>query len=344
MLPDFAKVCKVAKLVGIRCVGDSTIATDCDISPMHPAVAAQPAAPEVKAGHSRIRELDGLRGMAILLVLGAHFFARLMLRREWSGLAALVLKITTPGWLGVDLFFVLSGFLITGILLNTKGARHYTRNFYMRRVLRILPLYSVVLTILAVFYSGSEPAVLLGLAMSLNLAPIFHIAIPSGGGALWSLAVEEHFYLIWPWVVRTLKPSVLGIVCVLICTLEPAIRVTFRLQTDVYFYSWFRFDGLAWGGLIAVLTHWRRKPPAAVNALLIAAPLVALAAGASHGIMHRGTALGRRCSSPWLKWLSPASFWRWSPTPEGAPWRYFDRRCSFCLATSVIACMSRTSW
>src|SRR5882672_5687186 len=90
-------------------------------------------------GEQRIPALDGLRGVAILMVLLNHFLpdrnyapSRVM---TWLSNAA------RSGWAGVDLFFVLSGFLITGILIEAKASPHYFRNFYMRRVLRIFPLY-----------------------------------------------------------------------------------------------------------------------------------------------------------------------------------------------------------
>src|SRR5436190_24028768 len=88
-----------------------------------------------KPGHARIPELDGLRGMAILLVLAFHF--RNFVGDRGVGLWA-VDTAASMGWCGVDLFFALSGFLITGILLDSAGAPNHRRNFYMRRALRIL--------------------------------------------------------------------------------------------------------------------------------------------------------------------------------------------------------------
>jgi peptidoglycan/LPS O-acetylase OafA/YrhL len=139
--------------------------------------------------------LDGLRGLAILLVLLFHLQVR-----DFS-----------LGWVGVTLFFVLSGFLITGILLDAKGDPHYLRNFYVRRVLRIFPIY--YLTLLGVtavalildqkvgdlpYYLVYAQNYLLGIT---NFTPDFPIAFNHS----WSLAVEEQFYLLWPLAVLWLS-------------------------------------------------------------------------------------------------------------------------------------------
>jgi peptidoglycan/LPS O-acetylase OafA/YrhL len=258
------------------------------------------AANSPPAAATRIPELDGVRGIAILMVLMTHLYAYSMLGRPWSGLARLVLEITEPGWLGVDLFFVLSGFLITGNLMESRGTPHYFQNFYIRRALRILPLYFAVLAVLAVFYNSSGSFVILGLLMSVNLAPLFHVAVASGGQALWSLAIEEHFYLLWPWVVRFVRPAALIAVSIGICIAEPAIRASARFAfDDVYIYSWFRFDGLAWGALIAVLVRAMRANPQNMRrvALRLAGSMFAVAVaitagGARYGILHRGNRLG----------------------------------------------------
>src|SRR5437899_6898895 len=104
-----------------------------------------------KAGEvdrDRLPGLDGLRGIAILLVMLFHFTVM-------KPAAAIDIPLSTLGhygWTGVDLFFVLSGFLITGILLNAKGQEHYFRNFYIRRALRILPLFYAFVAGLLVLY------------------------------------------------------------------------------------------------------------------------------------------------------------------------------------------------
>src|SRR4051812_12885006 len=94
-----------------------------------------------------IQSLDGVRGLAITLVF---FFHLLQSNNEptGSGLIDFILKLRDTGWIGVDLFFALSGFLITGILFDTLHSKHYFRNFYIRRALRIFPLYYGVLLFL----------------------------------------------------------------------------------------------------------------------------------------------------------------------------------------------------
>src|SRR5262245_5567964 len=87
--------------------------------------------------------LDGIRGVAILLVLLIHFIPPVAM--QWRIAEWFIKLFSTGGWVGVDLFFVLSGFLITGILLRTKDKPNYFKNFYMRRVLRIVPVYFLAL-------------------------------------------------------------------------------------------------------------------------------------------------------------------------------------------------------
>ncbi len=246
---------------------------------------------DVPAGVARVPELDGARGIAVIMVLLVHYFTYSMLGRSWSGLPRMVMYGTLPGWLGVDLFFCLSGFLITGILIDSRADPHYFRNFYARRALRILPLYLLVLALLGIFYRGSGSYVVLGLFMSLNLADMLGIPTLSGGIALWSLGVEEHFYLIWPWVVRYLRPATLGVVCLAICALEPFIRAAFRTPLrDVYYDSWFRFDGLAWGALIAVFVRQNgadRERALRLARLLLASAIFLFAVGVPFGLLHR---------------------------------------------------------
>ncbi len=137
---------------------------------------------------SHIQELDGLRAIAIIVVLLFH------LEAYWFSL----------GWAGVTLFFVLSGFLITGILLDAKGSPHYLRNFYARRGLRIFPIYYLtlfVITVVAVVLGrsvGDLPYYLVYTQNYLLGATSFTPSFPDAFNQSWSLAVEEQFYLLWP--------------------------------------------------------------------------------------------------------------------------------------------------
>jgi peptidoglycan/LPS O-acetylase OafA/YrhL len=242
----------------------------------------------------RITELDGVRGIAVLMVISRHAFFSVMGAEGWSGLPRLVAMATKAGWLGVDLFFVLSGFLITGILLDTKRDRHYLRNFYARRALRILPLYYATLLVIFFCYPHAGLFVLLSFFYLSNVAPLF--GVPMAYGPLWSLAVEEHFYLIWPWVVRVTSKRGLAMIAAAICAGEPIIRaIGFAHGSDTYYYSWFRFDGLAWGALLALFfrsslcTRTRLWQMAGAGALC---GLVMFAAGAPFGITTREQAAG----------------------------------------------------
>src|SRR5215471_8318316 len=167
-------------------------------------------------------ELDGIRGIAIITVLLYHLFCYSMFRHSWTGLAHLAMKVTENMSHGVDLFFVLSGFLITGILLDSRTDPRYFRTFYARRALRILPLYYVVLAVILLCYPNSGPYVLLSFAHLSNVAPALSITMVNG--AMWSLSVEEHFYLFWPLVVRRVRPAMVARIAAGVCLAEPLIR------------------------------------------------------------------------------------------------------------------------
>ena len=139
-------------------------------------------------------ELDTLRGVAIIAVLFFHGFYWRFAGLHFSAAAATFLQATRAGWLGVNLFFVLSGFLITGILLDSKCRPQYFRAFYVRRALRILPLYYSVLTFIAAGHLATRSYVILSFLYLANLTVLF--GVPDQYGPLWSLAVEEHFYLL----------------------------------------------------------------------------------------------------------------------------------------------------
>src|ERR1700744_2918814 len=105
------------------------------------------ANPKTRLSSHHIRSLDGLRGVAFLMVFFRHYGIS---SHQGSSWIKIVTSICSVGWVGVDLFFVLSGFLITGILLDTRGRPGYFANFYARRALRIFPLYYTVMGVLFV--------------------------------------------------------------------------------------------------------------------------------------------------------------------------------------------------
>jgi peptidoglycan/LPS O-acetylase OafA/YrhL len=211
--------------------------------------------------------LDGIRGLAILAVLLFHFIAP----ENRDGLAnATVSWLFSYGALGVDLFFVLSGFLITGILYDSRTDEHYFRNFYMRRLLRIFPLYYGVLAILFLvlpLIPGLRLTELTALRTYQPWAWLYavniYLAIHDGWVLsyiehFWSLAVEEQFYLIWPLAVWLLAAnarvflafSFLTAVASFASRIVASAAGAGPVVTEVL--TPFQLDALAIGGFLAV--------------------------------------------------------------------------------------------
>jgi peptidoglycan/LPS O-acetylase OafA/YrhL len=214
--------------------------------------------------------LDGLRGIAILMVMAMHFFCEggeVAFRSDLPRFGPALSKLLIFGRHGVDLFFVLSGFLITGILLREKGSPHLYRNFYARRFLRIFPLYYASLFIVFVVVpavSGLRPAhPLLYWLYASNMGEL--LGFRDFGqpefvnlGHFWSLAVEEHFYVVWPALVCTLAEKNVARVCAGGVVVAFLLRLAFfsRGFTDTAFgFTLCRMDGLMIGALAAVLTE-----------------------------------------------------------------------------------------
>jgi peptidoglycan/LPS O-acetylase OafA/YrhL len=205
----------------------------------------------------RIPQLDAVRGIAVLLVLlhNTDVYPSLHL-----GL------IAGNGWMGVDLFFVLSGFLITGILLDAKQSDGYFQNFYARRCLRIWPLYYSALLFMFVIVPLLRPseahAIFAARSSPWWAYPLFLqnflIPIPSSAtgllGVTWSLAVEEQFYLVWPLVVRFCTEAQLRRIATAVICLSPALRFYLSLHhVNIYSNTFCRLDGLMAGALLAVV-------------------------------------------------------------------------------------------
>jgi peptidoglycan/LPS O-acetylase OafA/YrhL len=248
------------------------------------------------ARSGEIDEIDGLRGIAIFMV---------MVHRLWPRDAVNRLSVAADaGWIGVDLFFVVSGFLITRILLETRGEPGYFRNFYARRVLRIFPLYYLFVgTLLVAFplmgntqyldasgspfwyltFLGNVPEGLLGYDPPYWLAPV------------WSLAIEEQFYLTFPLIVMWLGPKRLGPFLIGLFLFAPVARfVTMQIDPSAeriqYLFTLCRVDAIAAGCLIALVMRWRN-----VQALRGLAIIIACWAGAIAiiGDLDRTTTFGR---------------------------------------------------
>ena len=213
-----------------------------------------------------IPALDGLRGIAIILVMLHHF----TYYRPTSGIDGLIGDVLFFGWAGVDLFFVLSGFLITGILLDTRDSGRYFTTFYARRTLRIFPLYYLVLFLALVVLPmfPAVDAVLMGHDVAVELPPqwpywsyLTNFSIADRGWVHWvdvgwSLAIEEHFYLVWPLVIWLCPPRLVAWLCTGIFVAEVFAR-SFARASDmpvlsIYLFTWFRLDGLVIGALLAV--------------------------------------------------------------------------------------------
>jgi peptidoglycan/LPS O-acetylase OafA/YrhL len=235
----------------------------------------------------RSAELDGLRGVAILLVMANNFYDG----PASGGLEYALHHLAKSGWIGVDLFFVLSGFLITGILCDTRGSPNYFRNFYARRVLRIFPLYYgflLVWTVLLARAPGFASAERYGWQANqwwywLYLANI-HLGLASGPTpgeptVFWSLAVEEQWYLLWPLAVAILARARLASVCLGLMATAALLRVAWHAAAppigspdSLYFLTPARMDALATGALLAVLA---RDPPRWQRLARRAGPLAA---------------------------------------------------------------------
>jgi peptidoglycan/LPS O-acetylase OafA/YrhL len=231
----------------------------------------------------RIPSLDGVRGIAILLVVVFHS----LLVNEDAMPAQPVYAVAASGWSGVNLFFVLSGFLITGILLDAPRTRRGLRNFYARRALRILPLYYA--TLLVFFYAlprDVHPSLawhderqLLYFAYVQNWSIAARGAWPETPNLnhLWSLNIEEQFYLVWPLLVYWLGRRRLAWLCAALVAgclaLRAALFTAGTAWVAIYVMTITRLDDLAVGGAIACLA----RGPRGLAPLLPAARVIGIA-------------------------------------------------------------------
>ncbi len=255
-----------------------------------------------------IPALDGIRGVAVLLVMMHH-----LMPLEQLGVDPRINMLVGTGWIGVDLFFVLSGFLITGILHDTKHDPHYFRNFYCRRALRIFPLYYFVLfgvffvvpnvvTVLPVgagkreavlesVREASEHQIWLWLYLNNFLGHSYNML-----SHFWSLAVEEHFYLFWPLLLVKLDRRGAMRACLVVVAVAIVARFAWlgwpALPREPYIVTFCRMDSLAIGGLVSLLL--RGPTPQAtlmrwgLRTMLFSGALLLLAILREGGLQHTG--------------------------------------------------------
>jgi len=265
----------------------------------------------------KIPQLDAVRGVAILVVI---------LHNTSGRYPSLHLgRLFADGWMGVDLFFVLSGFLITGILVDTKHSEHYFKNFYVRRCLRIWPLYYSLLFFMFVvirFLSPSQSHAVFEQSSPWWAYPFFlqNFLVPvstnAAGplGVTWSLAIEEQFYLVWPLVVRFCSYAQIRRIAVAEICISPFLRFyLLRQHVDLYTNVFCRLDGLMAGALLALLVRSDNFLPSklvkrAWVSLFIAMPLALIAAALNASwIVYSLTAL----ASASFVFLSLFSAQRW---------------------------------
>ena len=199
-----------------------------------------------------------------------------------------LMLVTQWGFLGVELFFVLSGFLITGILLDTRERPDYFPRFYKRRALRILPALIALLIILFTLKVIGLPFFIMSALFMANLVPLF--GLPLQYIPLWSLAVEEQFYFLWPQAVRRLSLRWLAILAAFILVAMPAIRwFTFIHGERNPIYVWFVADGFAMGALLAIFLRTKyatRSMTRMAGLALVGIGILILLIGLPFGILQ----------------------------------------------------------
>jgi peptidoglycan/LPS O-acetylase OafA/YrhL len=256
---------------------------------------------------NRIPGLDGLRAIAILSVIICHVNITFSNLFPSSRVNHFITILSSAGWVGVDLFFVLSGFLITGILYHAKESENYYINFYIRRALRIFPLFyaytTAILVFLPVLFSGTSNRALsfwLGgnwldrvsvFAYFYNFRAAFighHLPLVNH---FWSLAVEEHFYFVWPFVVLHFGRSALMRMCIAGCSVSLLLRLALMNSQHGLFAAYLvtpcRVDGLLLGAWLALASldgaTWARVGRfAPYVAVVAAAGILAIAIDRGH--------------------------------------------------------------
>jgi len=284
----------------------------------------------------RMPELDTIRGIAIAAVVLYHLFywtRDLSLYSTWQ---RDFLVLMGPGQFGVNLFFVLSGFLITGILLESARRDDYYARFYYRRALRILPPYYLTLVLVAIFGLASRGYLLMSALYCPNLSGLLGISLTYT--VLWSLGVEEHFYFLWPLGVKNLSRKQMLWLLSALLVLSPVSRFLYHLRAEhtpnigeYGYYTWNNADGLALGAIVALLLRFPnrgRRHVAGLAAVLFSLAVLISAAGYP-AILSRHSRVGEALQGvPWnlasagllcVFLLLGTSAWKRAVTPAPFP-------------------------
>ena len=303
------------------------------------------ASPVVHERH--IPALDGLRGLAVLLVILFHTAGG---AQSSHPILHTIGRINQSGWIGVPLFFILSGFLITGILWRNYEDPHWARSFYMRRILRIFPLYylALLLVILATALQGNWLSVMQRIWIPIfflqNLPHLYSLTITTPSPLklyhLWTIAVEEQFYLLWPFLLslqRTPRQALKLCAAVIGTSILFQLALAFTPWLDLYAPSLISCAAqLAIGAALAILIqtpHWQaltrqapivffsglvvfaastvfdqRSHPSAILHQLVEIPSITLAFAALLVLALQPGRLQNLFSLRWLRWIGEISF------------------------------------
>lgn len=211
--------------------------------------------------------LEGLRGVAILMIMLRHFYNEEIIRDAYPIIGPIITKLAIAGNYGVELFFVISGFLITNILLDSKNSPGYFRNFYMRRFLRIFPLYYAVLFVIFFIlpHLGTFDAATKDIASRQIWFWTYLSNAPWSGGGwdnsailrlghLWFLCVVVHFYIIWPLIIYKYEQQTIVKICLAGMIVCLTARIFYTTAGWPALFTWStitKCDGLLWGSLLA---------------------------------------------------------------------------------------------
>lgn len=245
--------------------------------------------------------IDALRGCAILAVVQYHYGSSFQLY-SWLGPPAFIQKLLGYGWAGVDLFFVLSAFLLTRNLLAHRGEADVVETFYRRRILRILPLYLVLLAAAAIFREIFQPeAGGRGSWLLEGIAPLWVYGVflqnfwaglqPEWTGHFlaptWSLAVEEHFYLVLPLLILCLRNRYVIVLSLAFVAVAPFLRMLIDARVGaIASMTWTiaRLDSFGWGMLIAVGLRLDSRAQSRLKTAWAGAAMLIVAAFARHAM------------------------------------------------------------